>query len=247
MPKAHPDHRRFFEELGVVEEVARFLLPGDPPPGRLAAARALADLAADRGKVAELLRTLPGGALAALALVVEGSHPLPESVLVEMIDATLGKGRGAAAFRAALGSGLLAGLDEPGRARRFAVWPPFEEPVRALLAGVHLVERPDPEGPVPPDRGAFTFAVLLGQIAQRAPRRTADGPLFKRDEEDLEALFAPALGAGNVATFVAAAEELALAFVEEVGAQVRRGAGAGGSGSIPKPPRRSSPFPGVPG
>jgi len=221
MPKAHPDHRRFFEELGVVEEVARFLLPGDPPRGRLAAARALADLAADRGKLAELIRTLPGGALAALALAVEGRHPLPESVLVEMIDAAIGKGRGASAFRAALGSGFLAGLDEPRRERRFAVWPPFEEPLRALLAGVHLVERPEPEGPVPPDRGAFAFAVLLGQLAQRAPRMTADGPLFKRDEEELEALFAPALGAGNVATFVAAAEELGLAFVEEAGAQGR--------------------------
>ncbi len=138
-----------------------------------------------------------------------------------MIDAALGKGRGAAAFRAAIGSGLLARLDEPGRAPRFGVWTPFEEPLRTLLAGVQLVERPEPEGPVPPDRGAFAFAVLLGQLAQRAPRRTADGPLFKRDEEELEALFAPALGAGNVATFVAAAQELGLAFVEEVGAQGR--------------------------
>jgi len=221
MRKAQPDHRRFFEETEEVEELARSLLPGDPPRGRLRAARALTELAADRGKLAELLRTLPGGALAALALAVEGRHPLPESVLVEMADAALGKGRGASAFRAALGSGFLAGLDEPRRERRFAVWPPFEEPLRALLAGVHLVERPEPEGPVPPDRGAFAFAVLLGQLAQRAPRMTADGPLFKRDEEELEALFAPALGAGNVATFVAAAEELGLAFVEEVGAQGR--------------------------
>jgi hypothetical protein len=138
-----------------------------------------------------------------------------------MADCALGKGRGAPAFRAALATGLLAALDQQNRDRRFEIWPPFKKPLRELLAGVHLVERPEPEGPVPPDHAGFALAVLLGQLAQRAPRKTADGGLFKRHEEELEETFAPALGKGNVAIFLAAAEGLGLAFVEEAGTQAR--------------------------
>ncbi len=222
MAKARLEDVRWFDERCPADDVATALLGTRArAPGE--AAIALAGLAADPRRLATLLASLPGGALAALDLLAEAGRALTEAEIAGLLDLTLGAGRGGAAFRSLHGRGFLepqaSGYGEP----RYALLRPFAAPLRALLAGMHLVDVPAPAGPPPPDVPAFAVALLLGSLASRPRRVARTGGLFRKEAEDLEALFAPALGERMVTAWTLALERMGIAYLESLGPEERSG------------------------
>jgi Helicase conserved C-terminal domain/SEC-C motif len=214
MAKVFADALRFFESSAVAVSAATVLLPEGRPWARIQAAQALAQLASDHEALLRVLRTLPGGALFALDVVASARGGTEEKRIVEVCEEALGKGRGARALKALAQTGLLTSREGYWGQEVFEVAPPFQDGVSRLIAGLHVVECEEVAGPPAPDRGALALAVLLGSVVNRPRRVTADGRLFRKEEDELDADFGAALGVGGAAAVTVAAERLGIACVE---------------------------------
>lgn len=161
-----------------------------------AALKALLALVADPRALGDLLAGMPGGALLALRLFAEQPSPLGASACTALLDGELGPERGRDALAALRGRGFL--LQEGPPLSRFVLWKPFREPIRAALAGLDLRALADADEEPAPDRAGMAVAVLLGHLWRTRPKVTREGSIYKKQLEELERLFAPALGAGVV-------------------------------------------------
>ena len=183
MPKPSPADVRYFAEQHSCAAVATALL-GREFHDRAAAAGALAELAADRAALGELLAVLPGGALAALRVLSESMRPLAEMEIASPLEVEVGRGRGKAAFQALLGRGFL-GLIEQGFPR-YEIWKPLRAPIRDALAGLDVAPAPEAAPDAVPDRAGLAIALLLGQLWRSPPKITRGGGLYKKDAAELD-------------------------------------------------------------
>lgn len=203
---SRPDPVEYFETSVPAVEVAEALL-GRRLEDRRSAAQALAALAADPTGLRELLAGVPGGALAALAVIASSDVPLSEAEATRRAELELGEGRGRKAFQALVGRGFL-GMTRDALPR-YAVWGPLAAPIVEAIAGADVIAAPD-DRTATPDRGALAIALLLGHLSRRRPKLTIDGDLFKRDAEEADRIFGTALGPRVAALFVQAFRALGL-------------------------------------
>jgi hypothetical protein len=208
VPKPSRADLQFFRGLQGTQEIAAQLL-GREFRDEKDAVEALATLAADPAALRELLARLPGGALEALRALTSERYPLSEAFVIARLDGTLGKDRGADAFRSLRGRGFL-GVTA-GQPPRYQIWMPLHAPIVAALAGLDIVAGPQVEAAVVPDQAGLAVALLLGHLWRTTPRVKQDGALYKKEIAELDRVFGPALGAGVGERFVHAFHALGLA------------------------------------